>query len=152
VWLLVFLVNSVLVMLTVPDTDDQPATDRLRRTYFGMHRFEWPDDESVEFHLGHGDMIRLLRCCGFGVEDLVEFRPEPGATTRYSFVTSNGPGNGHAKKSGRPANRPEQARRPRYLKRRTERDAVMERQPDASTACAAEAPLPTCGLRPCRRP
>ena len=31
--------------------------------------------------------IRLLRCCGFEVEDLVELRPEPGATTRYPFVT-----------------------------------------------------------------
>ena len=27
-----------------------PATDRLLRPYFGMHRFEWPDDNSVEFH------------------------------------------------------------------------------------------------------
>ena len=43
-------------------------------------------------------------------------------------------------------------RRPEYLKRRTERDAVMGRQPHASTACAAEAPLPTCELRPCQRP
>ena len=74
-------------MLTVPDTDDQPASERLLRPYFGMHRFEWPDDESVEFHLGHGDMIRLLRGCGLEVEDLVELRPEPGATTRYPFVT-----------------------------------------------------------------
>ena len=35
-----------------------------------MHRFEWPDDESVEFHLNHGDWIRLLRRSGFEVEDL----------------------------------------------------------------------------------
>ena len=84
---LIFLVNSVLLMLTVPDTDDQPAAGRLLRPYFGMHRFEWPGDESVEFHLGHGDMIRLLRGCGLEVEDLLELRPEPGATTRYPFVT-----------------------------------------------------------------
>src|SRR6202040_806341 len=58
---LIFLVNSVLMMLTVPDEEGQPATDRLVRPAFGMHRFEWPDDESVEFHLSHGDMIRLLR-------------------------------------------------------------------------------------------
>jgi 16S rRNA A1518/A1519 N6-dimethyltransferase RsmA/KsgA/DIM1 with predicted DNA glycosylase/AP lyase activity len=31
-------------------------------------------------------------------------------------------------------------------------DAVIGRQPHAATACAAEAALPTCGLRPCRRP
>jgi len=85
---LIFLVNSVLLMLTVPDADDQPATERLLRPYFGMHRFEWPDDdESVEFHLGHGDMIRLLRSCGLEVLDLIELRPEPDATTRYPFVT-----------------------------------------------------------------
>jgi hypothetical protein len=41
----------------------------------------------VEFHLGHGDMIRLLRGCGFEIEDLHEARPEPGATTRYLYVT-----------------------------------------------------------------
>ncbi len=84
---LIFPVNSALLMLTVPDADDQPATERLLRPYFGMHRFEWPDDESVEFHLGHGDMIRLLRGCGLQLEDLLELRPEPGATTRYPFVT-----------------------------------------------------------------
>ncbi|HEY6309735.1 MAG TPA: class I SAM-dependent methyltransferase [Streptosporangiaceae bacterium] len=84
---LIFLVNSVLLMLTVPDSGDQPATARLRRPYFGMHRFDWPDDESVEFHLGHGDMIRLLRSCHLEVEDLVELRPEPEAETRYPFVT-----------------------------------------------------------------
>jgi SAM-dependent methyltransferase len=84
---LIFLVNSVLFMLTVPNAADQPATERLLRPYFGMHRFEWPDDESVEFHLGHGDMIRLLRGCGLEVLDLLELRPGRGATTRYSFVT-----------------------------------------------------------------
>ena len=83
---LIFLVNSVLVMLTCPD-EDLPATERLLRPYFGMHRFEWPGDDSVEFHLGHGDMIRLLRRNGFEVEDLVELRPGPGATTRHPLVT-----------------------------------------------------------------
>jgi hypothetical protein len=41
----------------------------------------------VEFHLGHGDMIRLPRGCGFEIEDLHEARPEPGATTRYPYLT-----------------------------------------------------------------
>jgi SAM-dependent methyltransferase len=84
---LIFLVNSVLLMLTVPDEDDLPATERLLRPYFGMHRFEWPGDESVEFHLGHGDMIRLLRRCGFEVEDLIELQAQPGATTRHQLAT-----------------------------------------------------------------
>ena len=77
---LIFLVNSVLLMLTIPDEDGQPAVEHLLRPYFGMHRFEWPDDDSVEFHLGHGDMIRLLRRCGLEVENLVELQPPPGAT------------------------------------------------------------------------
>src|SRR6202008_4279880 len=39
---LIFLVNSVLVMLTIPDEDDLPAMDRLLRPYFGMHRLDGP--------------------------------------------------------------------------------------------------------------
>ncbi len=46
-----------------------------------------PGDESVVFHLGHGDMVRLLRGCGFEIEDLHETRPEPAATTRYPYMT-----------------------------------------------------------------
>jgi SAM-dependent methyltransferase len=84
---LIFLVNSVLLMLTIPDEDDLPATERLQRPFFGMHRFEWPGDESVEFHLGHGDLIRLLRRCGFEIEDLIELRPEPGATSSHPLAT-----------------------------------------------------------------
>jgi SAM-dependent methyltransferase len=84
---LIFLVNSVLLMLTIPDEADLPATDRLLRPYFGMHRFEWPDDDSVEFHLGHGELIRLLRRCGLQVEDLIELQPLPGATASHPLAT-----------------------------------------------------------------
>jgi len=83
---LVFLGNSALMMLCVPDEDEVPATAELRRPYFGMHRFEWPDDPTIEFHLAHGDWIRLLRANGFEILDLKELRPEPDATTRYGFV------------------------------------------------------------------
>jgi hypothetical protein len=74
-------------MLCAPDEDGIPAGDRLLHDYFGMHRFEWPDDGSVEFHLGHGDMIRLLRSSGFEVVDLVEIRPPEGSTTRFPYTT-----------------------------------------------------------------
>jgi SAM-dependent methyltransferase len=84
---LIFLINSVLLMLTVPDEDGLPATEQLLRPYFGMHRFEWPGDDSVEFHLGHGDMIRLLLRCGLEVEDLIELRPPPGSTTRHPLAS-----------------------------------------------------------------
>ncbi len=87
---LVFLVNGTLAMLCTPEdaTAATPVTERLARPYFGMHRFEWPDDESVEFHLGYGDWVRLLRANGFEVEDLIEVRPPEEATTRYPIVTA----------------------------------------------------------------
>jgi SAM-dependent methyltransferase len=85
---LIFLVNGTLLMLCIPDLEaDGPATDRLLRPYFGMHRFEWPDDPSIEFHLEYGEWIRLLRTNGLEVTDLVEIRPPDDATTRYPFVT-----------------------------------------------------------------
>lgn len=84
-----FLGNSTLIMLCVPDEDGVPATDRLVRSQFGMHRFEWPDDPAVEFHLSHGDWIRLLRRYGFDVEDLIELVPPAGAVSSYPFVTAD---------------------------------------------------------------
>jgi SAM-dependent methyltransferase len=85
---LMFLGNSTLLMLCVPDEDGVPATDRLLRPQLGMLRFEWPDDPTVEFHLGHGDWIRLLRDSGFVVEDLVELWPPEGSHSDYPFVTN----------------------------------------------------------------
>jgi hypothetical protein len=74
-------------MLTIPDTDGLPATDTLLRPQFGIDRFEWPDDDSVEFHISHGEMIRLLRRCGLEVEDLIELRPEPDAAASHPLAT-----------------------------------------------------------------
>jgi SAM-dependent methyltransferase len=86
---LIFLVNGTLQMLTIPDREaDGPPTDRLLRPYFGMHRFEWPDEDGVEFHLGYGDWIRVLRQSGFEVTDLVEVRPPEGATTTYGNLAT----------------------------------------------------------------
>jgi SAM-dependent methyltransferase len=84
---LIFLGNGALLTLTMYDTDAEgPAGTSLRRDYFGMHRFEWPDENGVEFHLTHGDWIRLLRGSGFDVEDLIELQAPEGATTSYPFV------------------------------------------------------------------
>lgn len=83
---LVFLGNGVLFVLSVPENEGEgPATDRLLRPYFGMNRFEWPGETGVEFHLGYGDMIRLLRRSGFEVLDLIEVQPPEGATTNDPF-------------------------------------------------------------------
>jgi SAM-dependent methyltransferase len=84
--LLVFLVNGALLVCCLPDEPDAKAGDRLLRPYFGMHRVEWSDDDSVEFHLGHGDMLRLLRVNGFTVEELIVVEVPEGSTTRYPFV------------------------------------------------------------------
>ncbi|HEV2109676.1 MAG TPA: hypothetical protein VGR16_15570, partial [Thermomicrobiales bacterium] len=69
------------------DTEDIVVTECFRRPYFGMHRFEWPDDESVEFHLGYGDMIRLLRANGFELENLIELQA-PADTGRATPLIS----------------------------------------------------------------
>src|SRR5260370_39595197 len=57
------------------------ATDRLLRPVFGMYRVEWPNDPGVEFHLSHGDWVRLLRSSDFEIEDLIEVTPSAGRTT-----------------------------------------------------------------------
>src|SRR3982750_471385 len=84
---LTFLGNSILLMLTTPASDeDLPSTEQLERPLFGMHRFDWNDGAS-EFHLPHGEMIRLLRDSGFEIEDLVEVQIPEDATTTYPFVS-----------------------------------------------------------------
>ena len=85
--LLVFLRNSTLVILCTPD--EGQAEERLLRPQFEMGRFEWPDG-GVEFHLGHGEWIRLLRASGFEIENLVEIQAPPDAETHpvYDYVSA----------------------------------------------------------------
>jgi SAM-dependent methyltransferase len=83
---LVFLKNGTILTLCVRD-DDSPATDRLRRDSFGLHRLEWADTGTVEFALPIGEWLRLLRANGFELLDLIELRAPLGASTSYTFVT-----------------------------------------------------------------
>jgi SAM-dependent methyltransferase len=85
---LAFLQNHAFLMCFAPDEDGVPAGECLVRPYFGMHRFEWGTDLEVEFHLPHGQLLRLLRDSGFEVTDLLELRAPEGASTRYDFVTA----------------------------------------------------------------
>src|SRR5438874_12789752 len=92
-------------MLCYPtDGDDAPADTRLHRDYFGMHWFEWQGSdgtvEDIEFRLGHGDMIRLLRSSGFEIEDLVEVQAPPGGTA-HPYIPLDGHGGGPAPRFGR---------------------------------------------------
>ena len=83
---LVFLVNGLLLMLCMPDAEEA-ATNAMLRPQRGLHRLEWTDDQSVNFHLSHGDWIDLLRANDFDVEALIELYPAEGATTDFIYVT-----------------------------------------------------------------
>lgn len=84
---LVFLGNSTLMMLTMPELETDTADERLLRPQRGMHRFQWSDSDGIEFHLSPGDWIRLLRANDFEIEDLIEVYPPDGSTTRTPFTT-----------------------------------------------------------------
>jgi ubiquinone/menaquinone biosynthesis C-methylase UbiE len=87
---LVFLRNSTLIVLCFPE-HDAPALTELQRDYFGLHRLDFPQiDESVNFQLGHGDWIRVLRANGFEILDLVEIRaPDDAEGVRYNMVDAD---------------------------------------------------------------
>ncbi|HYY03142.1 MAG TPA: class I SAM-dependent methyltransferase [Gaiellaceae bacterium] len=87
---LVFLRNSTLAILCTPDTGK--VAERLVRPQFGMYRFEWPEEEGdgVEFHLAHGDWIRLLRSNGFEVLELIELQAPADAVDHpyYDWISA----------------------------------------------------------------
>lgn len=74
---LVFLTNSVLLYLCVPDVGTVEET--LHRPQFGMYRTTWPGETGVEYHLDHGRWIALLREQGFEIEALHELQAPEGA-------------------------------------------------------------------------
>jgi len=86
----VFLTGSTLVTLCVPDEPGY-ATEGLRRPQKGMYRVEWPGDVGVEFHLGHGEWIRILRESGFEILSLTELYAPEGAETHpyYDVATAD---------------------------------------------------------------
>jgi SAM-dependent methyltransferase len=85
---LIFLANSVLAMLCALE-DEQAVSETLQRPQFGMRRFEWPGEEGVDFHLPHGEMLRVLRATGFAVEALHELQaPDGPAETPFWVARS----------------------------------------------------------------
>ena len=84
---LVFLTNSVLVTLCVPE-DEGYAGQLLLRAPRDVRRVQWPGG-GVEFHPGHGDWVRVLRANGFVVEALHELLAPDGAAAPgyYEIVT-----------------------------------------------------------------
>ena len=85
---LVFLTNSVLATLCVPE-DEGFATERLLRPQRGLRRVAWPGG-GVEFHPGHGDWIRVLGANGLVVEALHELYAPPDVETHeyYAIATA----------------------------------------------------------------
>ena len=85
---LVFLTSTPLLALcSAPEAEI--ATERLARPQFGLHRVEWHDADgpSVEFHLPHGELIRLLRETGFEIEALHELQPAADAEEDFPHVS-----------------------------------------------------------------
>ena len=87
---LVFLTNSVLVVLCSPD-EGMAAEQLMRPQFDGLYRMEWPGEEGVEYHPTHGQWISLLRDNGFDVERLVELQAGADSVTHgyYDFVTAD---------------------------------------------------------------
>jgi SAM-dependent methyltransferase len=84
---LVFLTNSVLATLCVPEAEGF-AEERLVRPQRALHRVQWPGG-GVEFHPSHGQWIRVLRANGFVVEALHElYAPADGETHQYYSIAT----------------------------------------------------------------
>jgi SAM-dependent methyltransferase len=80
---LVFLCNSVLSILCAPD--EGLVQERLMRSQFEFGRFEWPGEaEGVNYHIAHGDWIRVLRSNGFEILALHE-RQAPAAIDDHEY-------------------------------------------------------------------
>jgi SAM-dependent methyltransferase len=85
---LVFLTNSVLATLCVPE-EEGVAQERLLRPQRSLGRLAWPGG-GVEFHPSHGDWIRVLGANGFVVQALHELYAPAGAATHayYGIATA----------------------------------------------------------------
>jgi SAM-dependent methyltransferase len=86
---LVFLRNSTLAMLCIPDSGQ--TTTSLQRPFRELGRMVWEDDDpGVEFHPGTGEMISILRQAGFELLSMRELLAPPDATDHphYDYVTA----------------------------------------------------------------
>jgi hypothetical protein len=63
------------------------STWRSPRPLFGQYRTKWPEYPGIEYHISHGDWIRILRDNGFVVDALNELRPGDDAKTHSYYFT-----------------------------------------------------------------
>ncbi|MEU9204744.1 class I SAM-dependent methyltransferase [Streptomyces sp. NPDC048332] len=82
---LVFMRYSPLFAMCVPP--EEPVSSGLLRPQFGLTRLD--SQNNVQFVLPHGEMIRLLRSCGFVVEDLIEIQAPRPAPRDYPEVSAD---------------------------------------------------------------
>jgi SAM-dependent methyltransferase len=85
---LVFVTNSMLATLCVP-SGPGPATESLQRPQRGIYAVAWEHEDGLEFHLGHGEWIDVLRRAGFEVERLVELFAPDDATDHPYYDTAS---------------------------------------------------------------
>jgi SAM-dependent methyltransferase len=84
---LVFLTNSVLATLCVPE-EKGFAHEHLVRPQRALNKVEWLGG-GIEFHPSHGEWIRVLRANGFVVEALHElYAPADGETHEYYDIAT----------------------------------------------------------------
>jgi SAM-dependent methyltransferase len=81
---LVFLTNSMLMILCVPDEPGY-ATEQLLRPQRDLRRITWSLEDGVEFFRSHGEWIDVLHSSGLEVERLVELYAPEGATTHEYY-------------------------------------------------------------------
>jgi SAM-dependent methyltransferase len=81
---LVFLTNSMLAILCVPDEPGY-TTQQLLRPQKDLRRITWAFEDGVEFFRSHGEWIDLLHSSGFEVERLVELYAPDGAKTHEYY-------------------------------------------------------------------
>ncbi len=82
---LVFLTNSVLLVLCMPDAGT--VGERLLRDQRGLRAVSYKGEEGVEFHLAHGEWIATLGRHGFVVEALHElYAPDGAGATRFDWL------------------------------------------------------------------
>jgi SAM-dependent methyltransferase len=82
---LLFFRSSTLAILCMPH--EGLIKKELLRPQFGLGRLQWEGDEGVEYHLGHGEWIDVLREAGLAVERLIEVRAPESARTHDYYTT-----------------------------------------------------------------
>jgi SAM-dependent methyltransferase len=85
---LVYMHGTAIATICFPD--EGTITTHLQRPYFGLHRLQWPGEETAEFQLPHGEEIRVLRESGFEIERLVEVQA-PAHAQRHPYYSDHDP-------------------------------------------------------------